>query len=90
MSGGVGCSLSFPGHCHRSLLCIWSLSSLLTPLILTAPQLTLCTSSFQSTDLDFQLRQRDISKLVLCGMTANTCMEATARYAYELGYEVTM
>jgi nicotinamidase-related amidase len=47
-------------------------------------------SSFQNTDLDFQLRQRDISKLVLAGMTANTCLESTARYGYELGYHVTL
>lgn len=41
-------------------------------------------SSFQNTDLDYQLRQRDIQNLVLGGMTANTCLESTARYAYEL------
>lgn len=48
------------------------------------------SSSFQSTDLDFQLRQRKIENLVLAGMTANTCLESTGRYAYELGYHVTM
>ncbi|KIW19986.1 hypothetical protein PV08_00561 [Exophiala spinifera] len=48
------------------------------------------SSSFQNTDLDFQLRQRDITHLVLAGMTANTCLESTARYAYELGYHVTL
>jgi nicotinamidase-related amidase len=48
------------------------------------------SSSFQSTDLDFQLRQRKIENLVLAGMTANTCLESTSRYAYELGYHVTM
>lgn len=41
-------------------------------------------SSFQNTDLDYQLRQREITHLVLAGMIANTCLEATARYAYEL------
>jgi nicotinamidase-related amidase len=41
-------------------------------------------SSFQNTDLDYQLHQREITNLVLAGMTANTCLEATARYAYEL------
>jgi nicotinamidase-related amidase len=29
-------------------------------------------SSFQNTDLDFQLRQREVTNLVLAGMTANT------------------
>ena len=48
------------------------------------------SSSFQSTDLDFQLHQRNITKLVLAGLTANTCLESTSRYAYELGYHVTM
>ncbi len=48
------------------------------------------SSSFQSTDLDFQLHQRDITKLVLARMTANTCVESTSRYAYELGYDITM
>lgn len=47
-------------------------------------------SSFQNTDLDFQLHQREITKLVLAGMTANTCLESTARYGYELGYHVTL
>jgi nicotinamidase-related amidase len=42
------------------------------------------SSGFQSTDLDVQLHQRDITNLVFCGLTANACMEATARYAYEL------
>ena len=41
-------------------------------------------SSFQNTDLDYQLRQRDITNLVLGGLTSNTCLESTARYAYEL------
>ncbi|CZR63376.1 uncharacterized protein PAC_13273 [Phialocephala subalpina] len=48
------------------------------------------TSSFQNTDLDYQLRQRDVANVVIGGLTANTCMESTARYAYELGYNVTM
>jgi len=48
------------------------------------------SSSFQSTDLDYQLRQKDITHLVLGGLTANTCLESTARYAYELGYHTTM
>ncbi len=42
------------------------------------------SSSFQNTDLDYQLRQRDITRVVLGGLVANTCLESTARYAYEL------
>ncbi|KAE8152049.1 Isochorismatase hydrolase [Aspergillus avenaceus] len=48
------------------------------------------SDSFQNTDLDFQLRQHDITHLVLAGLTANTCLEATARQAFELGYHVTL
>lgn len=41
-------------------------------------------SSFANTDLDYHLRQRDITHVVCAGMVANTCLEATARYAVEL------
>ncbi|RFU81508.1 hypothetical protein TARUN_667 [Trichoderma arundinaceum] len=42
------------------------------------------SSSFANTDLDYQLRQRDITHVVCAGMVANTCLESTARYAVEL------
>ena len=41
-------------------------------------------SSFQNTDLDWQLRQRDITHLVFAGLVVNTCIETTARQANEL------
>lgn len=41
-------------------------------------------SSFNNTDLDFQLRQREITEVVVAGLTANACVEATARYAYDM------
>ncbi|KAH6603641.1 hypothetical protein Trco_008416 [Trichoderma cornu-damae] len=41
------------------------------------------SSSFANTDLDYQLRQRDVTHVVCAGMVANTCLEATARYAVE-------
>ena len=37
-----------------------------------------------------QLRKRGIEKLIVIGMIAHTCVEATVRYAAELGYEVTV
>jgi nicotinamidase-related amidase len=40
-------------------------------------------SSFANTDLDWQLRQRDITQVVFAGLVANTCIETTARYANE-------
>ncbi|KAI8296089.1 hypothetical protein K4K56_008099 [Colletotrichum sp. SAR 10_98] len=42
------------------------------------------SDSFENTDLDFQLRQREITHLVFAGLTANTCLEASARHAFEL------
>ncbi|OBT75309.1 hypothetical protein VF21_04708 [Pseudogymnoascus sp. 05NY08] len=47
-------------------------------------------SSFKNTDLDWQLRQRNITDLVFAGLVANTCIETTARMANEEGYKVTM
>ena len=47
-------------------------------------------SGFANTDLDLQLKQRDISDVILVGLLANTCFESTARYAMELGYRVTL
>ncbi len=48
------------------------------------------SSGFANTDLDLQLKKHGIQKLVVIGLIAHTCVEATVRYAAELGYEVTM
>jgi nicotinamidase-related amidase len=37
-----------------------------------------------------QLKQRGIQKIILVGMVANSCIEATARLGMELGYHVTL
>lgn len=47
-------------------------------------------NGFANTDLDLQLKQRSIEKIVIVGMMANTCIEATARCGAELGYHVTL
>ena len=47
-------------------------------------------NGFAHTDLDLQLRQRGIEKIIVVGMLANTCVEATARGGAELGYHVTL
>ena len=47
-------------------------------------------SGFVNTDLDAQLKQRGIEKIILAGMVANTCVEGTARHGVELGYQVTL
>ena len=47
-------------------------------------------NGFANTDLELQLKQRNIEKIILAGMMANTCIEATARCGAELGYHVTL
>ena len=49
-----------------------------------------CSSGFANTDLDLQLKKHGIHQLIVMGLIAHTCVEATVRYAVELGYEVTM
>src|SRR5262249_27277536 len=49
-----------------------------------------CSSGFANTDLDLQLKKHGIHKLIVMGLIAHTCVEATVRFAAELGYEVTM
>lgn len=48
------------------------------------------SSGFANTDLDFLLKQKRISHVVLIGLIANTCIETTARFAVELGYHTTL
>ena len=49
-----------------------------------------CSSGFANTDLDLQLKRHGIHRLIVMGLIAHTCVEATVRYAAELGYDVTM
>jgi len=49
-----------------------------------------CSSGFANTALDLQLKKHGIHQLIVMGLIAHTCVEATVRYAAELGYEVTM
>jgi len=46
-----------------------------------------CSSGFANTDLDLQLKKHGIHKLIIIGLIAHTCVEATVRFAAELGYE---
>jgi len=48
-----------------------------------------CSSGFAGTDLDLQLKKHGIHRLIVVGLIAHTCIEATVRYAAELGYDVT-
>ena len=49
-----------------------------------------CSSGFANTDLDLQLKKHGIHQLIVIGLIAHTCIEATVRFAAELGYDVTM
>jgi nicotinamidase-related amidase len=49
-----------------------------------------CSSGFANTDLDLQLKKHGIHQLIVTGLIAHTCVEATVRYGAELGYEVIM
>ena len=49
-----------------------------------------CSSGFANTDLDLQLKRHGIHKLIVIGLVAHTCIEATVRDAAELGYDVTV
>ncbi|HTP04006.1 MAG TPA: isochorismatase family cysteine hydrolase [Nitrospirota bacterium] len=49
-----------------------------------------CSSGFANTDLDLQLKKHGIHKVIIIGLIAHTCVEATVRYAAELGYDVTV
>jgi nicotinamidase-related amidase len=47
-------------------------------------------SGFANTDLDMQLKQHGIEKIIIVGMVAETCIEGTARFGVELGYHVSV
>ena len=41
------------------------------------------SSGFANTDLDLQLKKHGMHKLIVIGLIAHTCVEATVRYAAE-------
>jgi nicotinamidase-related amidase len=49
-----------------------------------------CSSGFANTDLDLLLKKHGIHQLIVVGLIAHTCVEATVRFAAELGYDVTV
>jgi ureidoacrylate peracid hydrolase len=49
-----------------------------------------CSSGFANTDLDLLLKRHGIHRLIVMGLIAHTCVEATVRFAAELGYHVTL
>jgi len=49
-----------------------------------------CSSGFANTDLDLLLKRHGVQRLIVIGLIAHTCLEATVRFADELGYDVTV
>jgi nicotinamidase-related amidase len=49
-----------------------------------------CSSGFANTDLDLLLKRHGIHQIIVVGLIAHTCVEATVRYGAELGYQVTL
>lgn len=47
-------------------------------------------NGFVGSDLEVQLNMRGITHVIVTGLIANTCVDATARYAGELGFHVTL
>lgn len=44
-------------------------------------------SSFHATDLEAQLRKRDITRLIVTGVTSDCCVQSTIRDGFERGFE---
>ena len=49
-----------------------------------------CSSGFANTDLDLLLKRHGVHKIIVIGLIAHTCVEATVRFAAEFGYDVTV
>src|SRR5258705_3999207 len=49
-----------------------------------------CSSGFANKDLDLQFKNSGIHQLIFIGLIAHTCIEATVRFAAELGYDITV
>lgn len=76
---------------HRELA---SDFSELIPELQQAPEDILITKrtwgAFTNTDLEAQLKSKYVTQVVLVGVATGTGVEATARQAYELGFNVTL
>ena len=76
-----------PGQSMGQMPPDWSelvpeLSAVPSDIIITKKQ----WGAFYGTELDLQLRRRDIKTIVLCGISTNMGVESTARFAFEYGY----
>lgn len=66
----------------------------LSPALNTQPSDHLVTKrtwgAFTNTDLDNRLKDLGVTQVVVCGVATSIGVESTARFAYELGYNVTL
>jgi len=46
--------------------------------------------AFTNTDLDAYLKKEGVTQVVICGIATSIGVESTARFAHELGYNVTL
>src|SRR5215471_8332764 len=67
-----------------------SAPSLYQSLVKSSPQSIGAPVASPNTDLDLQLKKHGIHQVIVIGLIAHTCIEATVRYAAELGYQVTL
>lgn len=77
------------GNCFQAKEWGGQIIDSLTPLSnenIVAGKTGLC--GFASTNLDFILRQNNITNLAICGFLTNCCVESSMRTAYEKGYNV--
>ena len=47
-------------------------------------------NSFLKTDLEWQLREKGVTKVIVVGMMTHMCIDATVRAAVDLGFETTL
>ncbi len=47
-------------------------------------------NSFRETTLQYELEQKGISKLIVCGAMTHMCIDTTIRAGFDLGYNVTL
>ena len=57
---------------------------------LTNEPVTRAEHKYENKKLLCQLKKHGLHQLIVIGLIAHTCVEATVRYAAELGYEVTV
>lgn len=47
-------------------------------------------NSFRETVLDEELKEQNISELIICGAMTHMCIDSTVRAGYDLGYKITL